>query len=284
MNEVHVIKPGFYTSIQDLGRQDFSQYGVPVSGVMDSFSSAKANLLLNNPKDAAVLEITMTGPELHFKDATQICICGAEFEVYLNNTVLSNAKAYHVRKNTVLSFKALKKGFRAYLAVSGGFNSKTVLGSRSFYEGITDTPRLQKDDILEISVSNSGSYAGARVVFENEQLYSNEIPVYKGPEFYLLPQLIQERLFTGDFTLTPAGNRMAIPFKELLPNTLKGITTGPVLPGTIQLTPGGNLIALMRDCQVTGGYPRILQIQEPGLCRLSQTKPMTGVILKLISL
>ncbi|WP_028375485.1 biotin-dependent carboxyltransferase family protein [Leeuwenhoekiella sp. MAR_2009_132] len=283
MNEVRVIKPGFYTSIQDLGRRGFSHYGVPVSGVMDSLSAARANLLLNNSKNAAVLEITMTGPELHFKEATQICICGAEFEVYLDNKPISNAKAYYVSKNAILSFKALKKGFRAYLAVWGGFKSKKVLGSCSFYAGITNTSRLQKDDLLLLSAATSKDSAGARVVVDSEQLFSKEIPVYKGPEFDLLPQALQGRLFTIDYTLTPAGNRMAIPFKERLPNTLKGILTGPVLPGTIQLTPGGSLIALMRDCQVTGGYPRVLQIQEIGLCRLSQKTPGMGVRFTLTS-
>ena len=30
------------------------------------------------------------------------------------------------------------------------------------------------------------------------------------------------------------------------------------------------LIILMRDCQVTGGYPRILQVSESSLSKLSQ--------------
>ena len=64
MPKVEVKKAGFYTTVQDLGRLNAAQYGVPRSGVMDSFSAKKANLLLNNPADAAVLEITMTGPTL----------------------------------------------------------------------------------------------------------------------------------------------------------------------------------------------------------------------------
>jgi allophanate hydrolase subunit 2 len=36
------------------------------------------------------------------------------------------------------------------------------------------------------------------------------------------------------------------------------------------LTPSGKLIFLMRDCQITGGYPRILQVSEKSINHLSQ--------------
>ena len=35
-------------------------------------------------------------------------------------------------------------------------------------------------------------------------------------------------------------------------------------------SPSGKLIILMRDCQVTGGYPRILQLKESGINSLAQ--------------
>jgi len=56
----------------------------------------------------------------------------------------------------------------------------------------------------------------------------------------------------------------------LFKNQLTPILTSGVLPGTVQLTPSGKLIILMRDCQVTGGYPRILQLTESGINSLAQ--------------
>ena len=55
-----------------------------------------------------------------------------------------------------------------------------------------------------------------------------------------------------------------------LENNLKPIITSLVLPGTVQLTPSGKLIVLMRDCQTTGGYPRVLQLKESSIDILSQ--------------
>tara|TARA_B110000908_G_scaffold99222_1_gene117192 strand:+ start:372 stop:668 length:297 start_codon:yes stop_codon:yes gene_type:complete len=48
------------------------------------------------------------------------------------------------------------------------------------------------------------------------------------------------------------------------------MTISHVMPGTVQLTPGGKIIILMRDCQTTGGYPRILQLTNSAINILSQ--------------
>ena len=42
------------------------------------------------------------------------------------------------------------------------------------------------------------------------------------------------------------------------------------MPGTVQLTPSGKCIILLQDCQVTGGYSRILQLSETAIARISQ--------------
>ena len=63
---------------------------------------------------------------------------------------------------------------------------------------------------------------------------------------------------------------MGIQLKEPIQNNLPAILTSAVLSGTVQLTPYGTLIILMRDCQVTGGYPRVLQLPEEAINCLSQ--------------
>ena len=60
--------------------------------------------------------------------------------------------------------------------------------------------------------------------------------------------------------------------------------TSSVLPGTVQLTPSGKLIILMRDCGVTGGYPRILQLTETSINRLSQKTTNDTFKFKLVDL
>ena len=43
---LEVIKPGLATSVQDLGRTGYQQYGVVVSGAMDAYALQVGNLLV----------------------------------------------------------------------------------------------------------------------------------------------------------------------------------------------------------------------------------------------
>ena len=63
---------------------------------------------------------------------------------------------------------------------------------------------------------------------------------------------------------------MGIRLNEPIKNDLPSMLTSAVLPGTVQLTPSGKLIILMQDAQVTGGYPRVLQLMERSISRLAQ--------------
>ena len=64
------------TTVQDLGRYGYQSQGFSVAGVMDVRSFKIANLLLDNPENEAVLEITLIGPTLEFTSATIIAITG----------------------------------------------------------------------------------------------------------------------------------------------------------------------------------------------------------------
>ena len=71
---ITVLNPGLMTTVQDMGRVGYQQFGVSVSGVMDPRSAAIANILVGNPEDEAVLECTMMGPQLLFNQAETIAI------------------------------------------------------------------------------------------------------------------------------------------------------------------------------------------------------------------
>jgi allophanate hydrolase subunit 2 len=76
---------------------------------------------------------------------------------------------------------------------------------------------------------------------------------------------------------------MAYNLTEKIQTKTKSIISSPVLPGTIQMTPSGNIIILHRDCQTTGGYSRILQLNEKSLNDLSQLKIGDKIKFKLIN-
>ena len=92
---------------------------------------------------------------------------------------------------------------------------------------------------------------------------------YPGPDFEELNKQQKKRLFEP-FTISEDNNRVGYRLHETIENNLKPILTSAVLPGTVQLTPSGTLIVLMRDAQVTGGYPRVLQLTSFSVDILSQ--------------
>ena len=282
---IKVLNPGVFSTIQDFGRAGFQNYGVPYSGVMDRKAAAFANAIIGNIKDLPVLEITMQGPKLQFESSTLICISGASLAPKLNSKSISNNKCVLVRKGDVLSFGRLIKGFRAYLAISGGFNTQKVMQSFSMYQSITTKSRLEKGDVLEISTENrftKNQYASIKVNIDYFDLKA--IEVLKGPEFDALTKPQKEFLLNQEFTISKNNNRMAYQLNETLENSLKPIITSPVIPGTIQLTPSGKLIILMRDCQTTGGYPRILQLKEAAINVLAQKFTGQAISFSLVNM
>ena len=76
---ITVLNPGLLTTVQDMGRVGYQQFGVSVSGVMDPRAAAVANILAGNPESEAVLECTMLGPQLRFDADNTIAITGGEW-------------------------------------------------------------------------------------------------------------------------------------------------------------------------------------------------------------
>jgi len=276
-----VLKSGFYTSIQDLGRFHYRNKGVPVAGAMDNLSVQKANSLLENDANAAVLEITMTGPTLLFEDASYIALAGAKMSATLNNEPIQNYKVYTVTEGDILSYGKLEKGFRGYLAIKGGFTPKAVLGSVSQYRPITKENRLKDGDRIPFgSITDFNPILSELKV--DSFLDDTVLRVHKAPEFDMLTDSQLEVIFTKEFTVAKENNRMAYQLNEVIASHEVSMLTSATLPGTVQLTPAGKLIVLMWDGQTTGGYPRILQLSDRAIAILSQKREGAKISFKLV--
>ncbi len=271
---IQVLAPGMFSTIQDRGRWGFRKFGVPLSGVMDSYSAGLANMLLNNPPDTPVLEITVQGPTLLFTCATEIAIVGADIASTIDGRITERNRVIQILKGQQLTFGKLISGCRCYLAVKGGFKIDKVLDSFSFYPGISDHALLCVGMELTISEFKSKEVVYTRVRIDPDHFSKPEIAVQKGPEFEQLTPQQRQDIFENSFRIGAKNNRMGYqlegaPIKIESNDTM---LTAVTIPGTVQLTPAGNPIVLMRDCQTTGGYPRILQLTEQGINRLAQKK------------
>lgn len=276
---IKVISKGLYTTIQDKGRFGYRNIGVPSSGYMDSESAEAANLIINNPKDNPLIEATLIGPTLEFKKSAVICITGGEFSPTLNDIKISSYSAIEVNKGDILKINNSSIGSRCYISIQGTIISDTILGSKSFYHQITNSNIIEEGDILLFKKN----------IRTLEQKYTHKkfelnktINVFRGPEFKCLSKESKKTLFNEEFSIG-INNRMAYNLLEKIQDGINSIVSSGVIPGTVQLTPSGNIIILHRDCQTTGGYPRILQLNEKSLNDLAQLRTGDNIRFKLLN-
>lgn len=267
---IEIINSGFYTSIQDNGRNGLKNFGVPISGAMDQYSFSWANKLLNNLTNSAVLEMSFKGPKICFHEDTFIAITGALMGPKLNGFSVEMNKPIGIKKKDILQFGNVTKGSRTYLSVLGGFQTQKILGSRSQFKGITTIERINKQTVIPIKNLSFNLFKGAVIKHTMMDFNENILTAYEGPEFGLLPENIKDQLGSQKFHLSHLNNRMGFQLKGKIKVKLPQIWTAPVLPGTVQCTPEGKLIILMRDAQVTGGYSRLLQLDDGALNCLAQ--------------
>jgi allophanate hydrolase subunit 2 len=188
-----------------------------------------------------------------------------------------------IQAESILKFGLPGYGLRAYLSVSDGFSSEKVLNSFSQHQGITTKETLEKGDELMVqSFVGVPSKVTASVKISKDRFTAEVLEVYKGPEFNLASKTLQKKLIETRLTVTSDSNRMAYMLKGWEEFSANEIITAPVQPGTVQLTPSGQCIVLMRDAQTTGGYARVLQLTEKSINRLAQKNTGTTLNFKLI--
>jgi len=272
------IKPGIQTSLQDAGRFGFMHQGVSRSGAMDPLSLQLANWLVSNSLNQAAIEVTLVGPTIEFMQNLSIAICGAEFDMTLNDEPVFNNKTIHINAGDVLAFKGLRKGTRAYLAVAGECNVESIFGSQATHLtagfGGFNGRQFETNDVLE--------FDSARQVLDRV-LPKEYRPMFSGN--YLLrccagleeEQFEQESLdafYDTTYTISVDSNRMglrlegqAIPLKESM-----SIVSSGLVQGSIQVPPSGLPIISSVDGQTIGGYPRIANVISADLTLLGQLK------------
>lgn len=276
-----VKRAGLLDTIQDSGRTGFFKYAVPRSGFMDAQSAKRANTILGNDPNDAVLEMSIQGGIYRFDSPTLVCVSGAPMKFTLNGNKGESNCMIRVQPDDEIEFSQVSEGVYTYLAVKGGFKSSIRMGSRSMHPSLFGVSRIKEGDVIEYLPTDTAP--NKMVGNTSDVSLCSKIVVYPGPEFFCLKTPEQLR----DLPLKVAShNRMGI---RVLPSTYlhkrhSTIKSSVVFPGIVQLTPSGELIVLHRDCQVTGGYPRVLLTNEKGLNQIAQMRQGSTIQLELTDL
>ncbi|BCZ17819.1 urea carboxylase [Helicobacter sp. NHP19-003] len=279
MPSIRVLKAGLCTTIQDLGRVGYQAFGIPVSGVMDTFSACVANFLVGNAKEQALLEMTYTGDSLEFLKPMQIAITGANLSPKLSGVAISNWESYGVEAGDILEFGRLVDGARAYLAFSGGVQVPLVQGSRATYVrakiGGFLGRALQKGD--ELFIAPSPPQKKRLLPQKHRPLYAKEtsLPALLGPEVHYFSLQSVRRFFHSAYIISPRADRMGICLEgAVLERRLQTeLVSNPLVLGSVQVPNNGQPIVLMADRQTLGGYPKIATLLKESVIALAQMLP-----------
>ena len=280
-----VIKPGFFTTVQDLGRPGFQRFGVPVSGAMDDYALTAANLLVGNVPNDACLEITRLGPELEFLRDAQITIAGAVQSAKVNGEGVACWRTLRIREGDVLSLGTSLNGCRAYLAVRGGIDVPTVLGSKSTYVrggfGGFRGRQLKTGDTLEAFENRVPLDAGFSMPRDLIPEYKDElvVEVVLGPQSEYFSEKGLDAFLSSVYVVTSESDRMGyrLEGREIEHKGVLDMVSDAIPVGAVQVPRNGKPIVLMRDAQTTGGYPKIAVVTTPDISRLGQAKPNSRI-------
>ncbi|QHT64099.1 biotin-dependent carboxyltransferase family protein [Paenibacillus lycopersici] len=313
---MRVLKPGLYTTVQDLGRPGWRKDGVAEGGAMDRYAHRVANLLVGNDAGAATLELTLAGPELRLERDLLLAVCGADMPPSIDGEPLPLWRPFWARAGAVLAFGTAASGCRAYLAAGGGFAAEAALGSRATdaragIGGIAGRP-LRAGDALPcgdeppraaawlaaLAARTAADPPGRRrnwaaprwaappLAYGGATAAGIELRVMPGAEYGQFREAARTALTRERYRAAPASDRMGVRLDgpPLERSGSAELLSHGVVAGTVQVPAGGTPIILAADCQTTGGYPKIAHVIMADLPLLGQCRPGDWVTFKEVSL
>lgn len=272
-----VLDPGMFSTIQDKGRVGYLKEGVAPSGALDQESFRLANLLVRNDAEEAVIEMIGKGGSFQFEQPALVAVTGAAKEMYLNDKVICPYKSFQVKPQDILSIGIFKEGMCGYLAIHGGIQTESVMGSKSTHTkigigGFHGRMLQSKDRITYQATHFLPSPKALHRKQRTSSLKRNIVRVLEGPHYNLFTPKEQQAFFHSDYTITPQSDRMGYRLKGKRMNHIKKaemISEATVLGG-IQIPSDGQPIVLLHDRQTTGGYPMIAVVCSVDLPKFVQ--------------
>lgn len=290
---LEVLGPGRLTVVEDLGRAGRQSWGVPTSGALDRGAAVRANRLVGNHRRAAVLE---TLGDLVLRPTTDVVIAltGAPAPMTCEDgsgvtSSTPGGRPVRVAAGTCLRVGLPAAGARAYLAVRGGIASPPVLGSRST-DLLSDLgPRpLALGDLVPVgtdvqdSVALVDDDAPLEVDVPAGGMPADGVPTDEAAVVRVVPGPRDDWFADGVATLrstrwrvTPDANRVGLRLDggTVVRSRQDELESEPMVPGAIQVPPGGRPVVLLADHPTTGGYPVVAVVVTEDLDRLAQLAP-----------
>ena len=265
------------TSVQDAGRFGFRRFGVATAGAMDRLALAVANVLAGNPPLAAAVECGLSGARFRVEGgAAVLAAAGPGVVLSVDGAAVPPGRGVRAAAGATVTLSPPRGGVWGYLALGGGLAAAPVMGSRSMHRrsGVGGAA-LRPGDRLELA----GQGGRPMALPSPPEHVAGPFRVIPGPQDDAFAPAAMAALLGQPFTVSPRSDRMALRLDgpRLLHRAGWNIVSDGVVPGAIQVPGDGQPLVLMRDCQTTGGYPKIACVITADLDRLAQLPPGAGL-------
>lgn len=280
-----VVKASFLSTIQDYGRFGCAEYGLGQCGVLDAHAYCWANHILRNHFNDAVVEINFVGVELIAQVDTYIAVTGGKFGFKVNGKLAPVWRGIKVSQGDILSWDKPETGMHSYLAVKGGFDTPQLFGSRSVNLRESIGGKLQDGDELPCACNKN---LNCRLVPEryipdyDRDIILRLLPSYQYNEFNDDQKaLFFDQIYSITANNDRAGCRLkgaAITFEK------RELVSEGISYGSVEISPDGQPIILLKDGPTIGGYPKIGTVLSLDLAKLAQKRTESTVKFELISI
>jgi KipI family sensor histidine kinase inhibitor len=271
-----VVAPGVYTSVQGRPRYGLGSSGVAPGGAMDERALSAANGLLGNDPGAAALEMSLVGPELEALAECTIAVAGADFPIRYDGRPAPSGEPFRVAPGGRLRVGRVRRGARAYLAAQGGLEDSWRPGEPS--------RRLRPGD--EVGLLGAAPKAGRRAAAPPPADGPIVVRAVPAPRAGLFDPAEVARFFDTPWRGSAESDRRGLRLegRPLSAASEPEIPPEGMLPGSIEVPPGGHPIVLGPDGPVTGGYPAIATVIGEDVALLGQAGPGTVLRFRAASL
>lgn len=269
---IRIEQIGLRATVQDRGRFEHLRDGVPPSGPADPIAFAASQALVGNDSAAAGIEIVGGAFTFTCDDRRLVAVTGRDVMLRARGLVPGWTSTF-ARPGETFTVVAGQRSRFAYLAVSGGVATETILGSRAAYLPAGIGRPLRAGEVLPVGVARVDLERAGRSV-PSPDYETGQIRAITGPHVQRFTDEAHSLFFRSEFEVELASDRMGTRLSGPRIAAREGeILTSGVVAGAVQIPSGGAPIVLLAEHQATGGYPIIATVISADLGLVAQRLP-----------
>lgn len=291
MTRLRVLEPGPLTTVQDQGRPGHAALGVAASGALDPAALRLANRLVGNPETAAGLELTLGGLVVQCDQPCLVAVTGAPVVVRVDAgepRTYGSGCAVPVPRGAIVRVEAPAAGLRSWLAVRGGLDGPTLLGSASTDLLAGFGSPLAAGDALDVGPEPDEPVPALdQAPVSVPHPGPLEVRVVLGPHDDWFGDDALDLLANG-WDVDERSNRVGLRLRgDILERRARAVErelpSAAMVPGAVQVPPDGRPVVFLADHPVTGGYPVLACVPADDLPLLAQAVPGQRVRFRIVS-